>query len=94
MRPCLLCGKAADSLEHFIPKWLSLATGRGKDPIEIGSAFEGQIINRNSRGCSLAAKHRNLCVTCNNDLGSNLEGPVKFILTPLIRPQSEANWNS
>lgn len=94
MRACLLCGKTADSLEHFIPKWLSLETGRGKDPIEIGTALNGQMVSQSSRGCSLAAKHRNLCTKCNIDLGSSLEGPVKAILSPLVAPAPKVIWNS
>jgi hypothetical protein len=92
MRACLLCGKPANSLEHYIPVWLSVATGRGADPIVIGTALEGKIVDKQNRGCALAAKHRNLCKSCNGNLGTHLEGIIQKMLTPLVQTTPITQW--
>ena len=92
MRTCLLCGKPADSLEHHIPQWLSEATGQGAAPIMIGTAAAGVIVDQSSRGCAKAAKHRNLCTKCNNQLGSVVEGKVRPLLAPFVAPNPITDW--
>lgn len=89
---CLLCGRPADSLEHYIPLWLSDVTGLGKAPIMIGTAAAGVILNQADRGCARAAKHRNLCKSCNNTLGCVLEGRVRPLLAPLVQPHPVPEW--
>jgi hypothetical protein len=92
MRLCLLCDKPAGSREHYIPAWLSRETGRGKDPIIIGTAANGEMIYQQFRGCALAATHKNLCHSCNNKLGQFLEGNVHRLLTPLVQPAPIPEW--
>jgi len=84
MRFCLVCGRPADSKEHYIPKWLSEATGRGNDPLIFGTVAGSDILSQTPRGTSLGATHRNLCERCNNGLGEKLEGPVCGFLSPLV----------
>lgn len=92
MRTCLICGHTANSLEHFIPQWLTKATGRESDDIEIGSAINGQLVDRQKRGTALNAKHRNLCEGCNNHLGERLEAPVGISLCPFVQPVPTDDW--
>jgi len=94
MRTCLLCEKPADSLEHYIPLWLSEVTGQGKAPIMIGTAAAGVIQEQANRGCARAAKHRNLCTACNNALGHALECRVSKLLGPLVAPNTVADWSA
>lgn len=94
MRTCLLCNKPADSKEHYIPVWLSEATGKGMSPIMIGSASEGKILHQADRGTARTAKHRNLCTKCNNDLGRNLEGRVRPLLSPLVASAPAEEWTA
>ncbi|HVZ65028.1 MAG TPA: hypothetical protein VG838_13470 [Opitutaceae bacterium] len=82
--PCLICGHRADSKEHYIPQWLSKATGRPDEVIIKGSAAEGVVQSAQQHGTAIEAFEENLCRHCNNALGNALESPVSGLLKPAM----------
>jgi hypothetical protein len=82
--PCLICGNSADSKEHYIPRWLSKATGRPNEVIIKGSAVEGVVQSAHEHGTAIQAFEENLCRRCNNALGSALESPVSGLLKAMM----------
>ncbi len=82
--PCLICGQRADSKEHYIPQWLSKATGRPNEVIIKGSAVEGVVQSAKEHGTAIQAFEENLCRHCNHALGNALESPVSGLLKPTM----------
>lgn len=71
--PCLICEQAADSKEHYIPQWLSKATGRPNEVIIRGAAVNGVVQSAQEHGTAIQAFEKDLCRQCNNGLGMILE---------------------
>ena len=84
MEACLICGQAADSKEHYIPQWLSKATGQPNEVIVRGSAANGIVQSAQEHGTAIQAFEKNLCRRCNSTLGNALENPVSVLLKPLM----------
>lgn len=82
--PCLICGRPADSKEHYIPRWLSKASGRPNEVIIKGSTAGGVLQSAQAHGTAIEAFETNLCRDCNHTLGNTLESPISAILKPLI----------
>jgi len=82
--PCLFCGRASDSKEHYIPQWLSKASGRQGETILKGAAKDGVLQSAKEHGTATEAFEKNLCQHCNNTLGNLLENPVSALLKPLM----------
>lgn len=81
---CLVCGQPADSKEHYIPQWLSKASGRPNEVIIKGSAKDGVLQSAAEHGTAIEAFEKNLCQHCNNTLGNVVESPVSALLKPFM----------
>src|ERR1022692_3936191 len=86
---CLVCNQPADSNEHYIPRWLSKATGQLNETLLRGAATDGIVTGVAEHGTSILAFEKNLCRVCNNGLGSVLENPVSAWLKPLVNGDAD-----
>jgi hypothetical protein len=82
--PCLICGRPADSKEHYISQWLSKAAGRNSETIVRGATIAGKMTSAKNHGTAAEAFEKNLCGSCNNGLGDRLESPVSALLKPMM----------
>jgi hypothetical protein len=88
MKICILCKSVGElSDEHYIPKWLTKATGREDEPIKLVTQTDGVVGKEMPRGTAMSAVTKALCKLCNSKLGETLEGSTEGLLKDIVAPK-------